>query len=303
MSRTRRALFVIFACMAAVPMSGARAQEAVKVTATFSILGDLVRNVGGDRIALTTLVGPNGDAHVYSPSPADAKALVEARLVIANGLGFEGWITRLVKASGTKAPIVMASSGIKPRKQANAGHAGHGDVDPHAWQSVANAKIYVANIRDALIKADAAGEPAYRANASRYLERLDQLDREIREALNKLPAERRKVITTHDAFGYFADAYSVAFIAPQGVSTESEASARDVARIITQVRKQQVPAVFLENVTDSRLIKRIADETGARIGGTLYSDALTDDKGPASTYIGMMRHNVKTLSVALEPGS
>jgi zinc/manganese transport system substrate-binding protein len=275
------------------------AQEKIPVVTTFSILGDLVANVGGDRVTVKSLVGPNGDAHVYSPSPADAKTLADAKVVFTNGLGFEGWIGRLIKSSNTKAPNVVAAKGIKPRKLADAHGHSHGDGDPHAWQSVPNVKVYVANIRDGLIAADPAGKAAYEANAAAYLAKLDALDGEVKEAISKIPADRRKIITTHDAFGYFHDAYGIDFIAPQGVSTESEASARDVARIIQQIRKQKIPAIFLENVSDPRLLKRIADETGAKIGGTLYSDALTPEKGDAPTYIDLIRHNIRTLSAAL----
>ena len=273
------------------------AQEKLKVVATFSILADFVKNVGGERVAVSALVGPNGDAHVYQPTPGDAKTLGDARVVATNGLGFEGWINRLVKASGTKAPMIVATKGIKPRK-AEDDH-GHGDADPHAWQSVANAKRYVENIRDALIAADPAAKDVYEANAAAYAAKLDALDAEVKAAIEKIPADRRRIITTHDAFGYFAAAYGVTFVAPQGVSTEAEVSARDVARIITQIRKQKISAVFLENVTDDRLLKRIGTESGARIGGTLYSDALTDGQGAAPTYLDMMRHNVKQLAQAL----
>jgi zinc/manganese transport system substrate-binding protein len=287
----RLAIILVLATMAAP----AAAQEKLNVVATFSILADLVKNVGGDRVAVTALVGPNGDAHVYQPSPGDAKTLADARLVFANGLGFEGWINRLVKASGTKAPTIVVTKGVKLRKAED----DHGDADPHAWQSVANAKIYVANIRDALSLADPAGKGGYEANAASYLGRLDALETEVKAAIEKIPSDRRRIITTHDAFGYFAAAYGVTFIAPQGVSTEAEVSAKDVARIITQIRKQKIPAVFLENVTDERLLRRLGAESGARIGGTLYSDALTDEKGMAPTYLDMMRHNVKQLAAAL----
>ena len=289
----RLALILLLATIAAPAV----AQEKLKVVATFSILADLVRNVGGDRVVVDALVGPNGDAHVYQPSPADARTLADAKLVFANGLGFEGWINRLVKASGTKAPTIVATKGVKPRK-AEDDH-GHGEADPHAWQSVANARIYVANIRDALSLADPAGKDSYAANAAAYLGKLDALETEVKAAIDKIPPDRRRIITTHDAFGYFAAAYGVAFIAPQGVSTEAEVSAKDVARIITQIRKQKIPAVFLENVTDERLLRRIGAESGARIGGTLYSDALTDANGQAATYLDMMRHNVKQLAAAL----
>jgi zinc/manganese transport system substrate-binding protein len=275
----------------------ALAQDKLKVLATFSILGDFVRNVGGDRVEVATLVGPDSDAHVYAPAPADAKKVADAKVVIVNGLGYEGWMSRLVKASGSKAPVVVASKGVRERKAAG-GH-GHGGADPHAWQSVANAKVYVANIRDALIAADPAGKAAYEANATAYLGKLDALDADVKAAVAAIPADRRKIISTHDAFGYFQQAYGVEFIAPQGVSTEAEPSARDVARIITQVKKQKIPAVFLENIADPRLMERIAQESGARVGGNLYSDALTDEKGDAPTYLDMMRHNIKQISTAL----
>jgi len=269
------------------------AQEQLKVVATFSILADLARNVGGDRVAVTSLVAANGDAHVYAASPADAKTLAAANVVIVNGLGFEGWMERLVKASGTKAPMVVASKGVKPLK----GEDSH--TDPHAWQSVANTKIYVANIRDGLVAADPDGAQTYNDNARAYLAKLDALEIEVRAAMDKIPPERRKIITTHDAFGYFAAAYGMQFIAPQGVATDAEASAKDVGRIITQIKAQKVPAVFLENVTDPRLIKRISEETSARIGGTVFSDALSDAKGPAPTYIDMMQNNIRQFSAAL----
>ena len=270
----------------------AHAEERLKVVASFSILGDFVRNVGGTSVSVTTLVGPDSDAHVYSPTPSDAKKLAEAKLIFINGLGFEGWLPRLVKSAASKAAVVTATSGIAPLKLGS-------DADPHAWQSVANAKIYVGNIRDALAAADPASAPAFRANAEAYLTKLDALDREVREAVAKIPEGHRKVISTHGAFGYFAAAYGVEFIAPVGVSTESEPSARDIAGIITQIRAAKIPAVFLENVSDPRLIRRISAETGARVGGTLYSDSLTGEKGDSPTYIDMVRHNIKALTSAL----
>jgi zinc/manganese transport system substrate-binding protein len=275
--------------VAVIPL---QAQEKINVVASFSILGDFVRNVGGDRVNITTLVGPNSDVHVYTPAPADAKKIADAKLVIINGLGLEGWLPRLVQSSGSRATIVTATKGIAPRKLGS-------DADPHAWQSVANARIYVANIRDALQAADPAGAATTRANADAYLAKLDALDREVREAIAGIPQARRKVISTHDAFGYFAAAYGVAFIAPQGVSTESEASARDIAAIITQIRTAKIPAVFLENISDPRLMNRISAETGAKIGGTLVSDSLTDENGEAPSYIELVRHNINALTSAL----
>jgi zinc/manganese transport system substrate-binding protein len=269
-----------------------RAQDHLNVVASFSIIGDFVRNVGGDRVSVTTLVGPNGDVHVYTPAPADAKKIADAKLLVVNGLGLEGWLPRLVQSSGSKAMIVTATDGITPLKMDSA-------ADPHAWQSVVDAKVYVTNVRDALAAADPTDAATFRANATGYLAKLDALDREVRTAVAQIPPARRKVISTHDAFGYFAAAYGIEFIAPLGVSTESEASARDIARIITQVRAEKIPAVFLENISDVRLIRRISAETGASIGGTLFSDSLSDEKGDAPTYIELVRHNIKALTSAL----
>jgi len=267
-------------------------QARLKVVASFSILGDFVKNVGGDRVELTTLVGSDGDVHVYSPTPNHAAKVTDAKLLVINGFGLEGWLPRLLQAAGSKATIVTATQGIAPLKVGS-------NTDPHAWQSVANAEKYVANIRDALAAADPMDADFFRKNAQSYLANLEALLGEVRQAVSRIPQQRRKVISTHDAFGYFAAAYGIQFIAPIGVSTESEASARDVAAIIRQVKTEHVPAVFLERVSDPRLMRRISAETGARIGGTLISDSLTDEKGDAPTYIDMVRHNIKTLASAL----
>lgn len=306
MARYGLAMWVIAIVLAALAparaqaTAGDRGDERIVVVASFSILGDFARAVGGARTDVTTLVGTDGDAHVFTPAPADARKVAAARLVIVNGLGLEGWLPRLVQASGGNAVIVVAATGV-PLRGAEAGETLHGDdtADPHAWQSVANAKIYVANIRDALIAADPAGEAVYRGNAADYLAKLDALDREVREGVARIPPERRKVISTHDAFGYFEAAYGIAFIAPQGVSTDSEASARDIAATIKQIRTAKIPAVFLEDLGDPRLIRQIATEAGARVGGTLYSDSLSDENGDAPTYIAMVRHNIKALTSAL----
>ena len=285
----RRILLAFLLCLAG-PV--AAQPPAPPVVASFSILGDFVREVGGEGIELSTIVGPNGDAHVYEPTPGDGRKLAAARLVFVNGLGFEGWIDRLIAASKTKAKIVTVSAGVAPR------HNEEG-LDPHAWQDVANAKRYVENIRDALVKADPSRAKMFEANAAAYLAKLDGLDREVVAALNAIPAERRRIVSTHDAFGYFSARYGLKFIAPQGVSTQAEASARDIARIIDSVKREKVGAVFLENIADPRLAQSIAAQTGAKVGGTLYSDALSDAKGPAPTYIEMVRHNVKELVEAL----
>jgi zinc/manganese transport system substrate-binding protein len=297
--RTRRSLLaasLAAAFAASLNASPAPAQDKLPVIATFSILADLVKNVGGDRVEVASLVGSNSDSHVYAPTPADAKKVAAAKVVFVNGLGLEGWITRLVKASGTKAPMVTVTKGIKSRKMEEEGHQ---VTDPHAWQSVINTKTYVANIRDGLAAADPAGKSSYDANASAYLAKLDALEAEVKDAIGKIPADRRRIITSHDAFGYFGAAYGIQFIAPAGVSTESAASAKDVARIITQIKKQKIPAVFMENITDPRMMEQIAKESGAKVGGRLFSDALSDDKGPAPSYIEMMRNNIHQLAIAL----
>lgn len=286
----------------------AKAEAKIPVVATFSILGDFVREVGGDRVDLTILVGAGSDAHVYAPAPGDAKKVAAARVVVQNGLGFEGWIGRLIKASNTKARVVVATEGVKPIQAPqgdshnghNHGHAhGHNNADPHAWQSVANAKIYVNNIRDGLIAADPAGRDVYTANAKAYAARLDALETEAREAIGKIPPAHRKAIVNHDAFGYLGAAYGLRFIAPQGISTDAAPSAQAVARIIRQIRRENIRAVFVENIADGRLAERIAKESGARLGGTLYSDQLSPPGGPAGTYIDMVRHNIRELTAAL----
>ncbi|MCK1502435.1 metal ABC transporter substrate-binding protein [Bradyrhizobium sp. 188] len=283
----------ILLCVLMLIASPLHAAEQLKVVASFSILADFVRNVGGDRINLTTLVGADSDVHVYAPAPSDAKRIADAKLVIVNGLGLEGWLPRLVQSSGSKAQVVIVSAGIAPLKLGSA-------ADPHGWQSVPNAKIYVTDIANALAAVDPDDAEFFRARAKAYLEKLETLDREVRAAVAKIPQERRKVISTHDAFGYFAAEYGVQFIAPLGVSTETEPSARDIATIIGQIKAQKIPAVFLENISDDRLIRRIAAETGSKVGGTLISDGLTGEKGPAPTYIHMVRHNIKALTSALD---
>jgi zinc/manganese transport system substrate-binding protein len=294
---TRRDALTFIVVVGSLAARSALAQQSIHVVASFSILGDLVKNVGGERVAVETLVGPNADVHVYSPTPGDVKSIAAATAVVINGLGLEGWMTRLTAASGSRAAVVIASQGVKPLEIAGGRHAGQ--TDPHAWQSVANAKIYVANIRDGLSVADIANKDFYQSKAKSYLAKLDQLDNDVREAIGKIPPDRRKVITTHHAFGYFAEAYGVEFISPVGVATDAEPSAKDLANIVTQIRTQKISAVFMENISDPRLMQQIAQETGAGIGGTLYSDALSQPNGPAGTYIDMMRHNVREISKAL----
>ena len=261
---TRRHMLALMAAAAMGRVSAGQAENRLRAVATFSILGDFLKNAGGDRADVTTLVGRDGDVHVYEPTPADAKTLALANLVVVNGLGLEGWLDRLIAVSGSKAPLVVASRGIRPRQTTDAAGANRLVSDPHAWQSVANAEIYVANIRDGLIAADPTGKEFYETNAAAYLAKLAALDAEIEAAMASIPADRRKIITTHSAFGYFGDAYGLQFIAPEGLSTQAEPSARDVASIIAQIRTQKIPAVFLENISDPRLLQQIAAETGAK---------------------------------------
>ena len=279
--------------------SAAHAASKVPVVASFSILGDIVQEIGGERVTVSTLVGANADAHVFQPAPQDAKRVADAKLVVTNGLGFEGWIDRLIKASGRKPMVVVASKGISAIESKD--DHGHGGLDPHAWQDVANVKRYATTIAAALAKIDPEGATDYAQREAAYQAKLDALEAEIKASIAAIPVERRKLITSHDAFGYFAKAYGVSVIAPQGVSTETEASAKDVAKIIRQIKAEKIPAMFLENVTDPRLIEQIARETGIKIGGKLYSDALSAQDGLAGSYIAMMENNIREMKKALLP--
>ena len=296
MSLLRLVLIFIFSLAA---MAGASAQDAapVKVVASFSIIGDLVKQVGGARADVAVLVGPNADMHGFAPGPAQIRMLRDARLFVINGLGFEGWADRLLKSSGFKGQPLVASRGLKALP---AVAEGHGRYDPHAWHAVANVKRYVENIRDALIVVDPDGRATYEANASRYTSELDVLERDIKAAFAPIPRPQRKVITSHDAFTYYGAAYEVSFLAAQGVGNEAQPSAKRLAELIRQIKREQVGAVFLENMSDRRVIDQVVRETGARIGGTLYSDALSDQGGPAPTYIAMMRHNTNLIAGSLK---
>ena len=354
---TRRALLSSAAAVLALSLAApaiAHSDKPIPVVATFSILGDMVKRIGGEHVSVTTLVGPDGDAHVYQPTPADARAVSEAKILVVNGLQFEGWLDRLVDASDFRGVRVAATDGIEPipfddeqdhggspevhaeeaghdddhdghaeaghdqddemhaeaathdhddvaHAEADHDHHDHGAFDPHAWQSLDNAVAYVDNITAALAQANPATGADFYQNRAAYVAEIEALNAEIREIVAGLPADRRTVVTSHDALQYFGRDYGLAFVAPQGLSTESEASAKDVARLIQQIREQGIRAVFIENIGDSRLMRRIADETGAVIGGTLYSDALSGPDGPGATYLDMMRHNATTLAQALIP--
>jgi zinc/manganese transport system substrate-binding protein len=249
----------------------AAAAEKLKVVATFSILGDIVQTVGGDKVEVIALVGPDEDAHVYEPTPSDARALTGAKVVFVNGLNFEGWIDRLIRASGTKAQIVVASKGVKARRlEHDHGHGhdhghDHGEFDPHAWQNLANGPIYVENVAKALMVADPANAAAYSANARGYSASLVLMHSAMAAKFKALPKARRKIVTSHDAFGYFGDAYGLTFLAPEGLSTEGEPSAADVAGLIRQIKKERIKAVFVENMADRRIIDQIARALRRRV--------------------------------------
>ena len=315
------------------------AEEPIPVVATFSILGDMVERIGGEHIALTTLVGPDGDSHVYQPTPKAARSVAESDVLFLNGLDFEGWLERLAEAASFDGAMVVATNGVVPiafddhndhddekhddhddhddhndekhdehddhddhddeKHDDHAGHD-HGAFDPHAWQSLENAVIYANNIAAGLAQADPENAGDYYANRAAFVAEVEMLSADIEAMMKSLPADKRTVVTPHDAFGYFAATYDLTFVAPQGMSTESEVSAGDVAALITQIREESISAVFIESITDNRMMEQIANETGATIGGTLYSDALSAKSGPASTYLDMMRHNATTLFDALE---
>lgn len=315
-------------------IAGAQAQQPLNVVASFSVLADMVEQVGGEHVAVTSLVGPDSDSHVYSPSPADARRLAEAGLVVFNGLQFEGWMNRLLDASNYQGVTVTATDGIEPLAFSGADHGAahddhaahehgdhdghehgdhehaahdthdhddhaghehqHGDLDPHAWLDVTRAEQYVINIRDGLIEADPQHRKDYRAAAQRYIGELEALDGEIRELMADIPAERRTVVSGHDAFEYFGEAYDVRFLSPVGLNTAAEPAAAELARLVDFIEDNQVTALFYENITSPALIRQLAEETDLPVAGTLYSGALASD-GEASSYVGMMRHNARVI--------
>ena len=288
-----RALLVLFSVL--LPLSFATAQDKLQVVTSFSILADMTQQVGGEHIQLSNMVGPDADAHTYEPSPDDAKALLKARVIIKNGLGFEPWLDRLITSTETPATVVNASKGVIAR---TLDEDGEKIPDPHAWHNLANAEIYISNITQALITADPANKADYQRNSQAYLQKIYRLLAEAKAKFAALPAGNRRIVTSHDAFGYLGQAYGIDFMAPQGLSTAREPSAAEVAALITQIRQAHVKAVFIENIKDARLLKQIAEESGAHIGGTLYSDALAA-KGPASTFTGLFEYNLNTLYDAL----
>lgn len=267
----------------------------LRVVASFSLLADMLQTVGGDAVSVHALVGPGGDAHVFTPRPADAQRVAQADLVVVNGLGFEGWLDRLVAASGYKGPVLVASQGIELLSR------GRGRSDPHAWQSLLAAQRYAENMRTELVRLRPASATTFNERAAAYVQRLGELHAGIRQRMAAIPEAERRIVTSHDAFAYFGREYGVQILAAQGWNTGSEASAADVARLIRQLRAQKARAVFVENISDPRLMQRVASEAGARVGGTLYSDALSPPGGAADTYLRLMTHNAETILAALQP--
>jgi zinc/manganese transport system substrate-binding protein len=282
---------------AAVLSAGTFAADAppspLAVTASFSILGDLVRVVGGDRVAVKTLVGPDEDAHVFEPRPSDARTILQSRLLVTNGLGFEPWAQKLAKSAGYKGMAVVASKGVKPR-------ALDGGQDPHAWQDPTNTILYVRNISAALSQLDPAGAASFQANTEAYVQQLESLDQWAKAQIALLPPDKRKVITSHDAFGYFAAHYGLVFLAPQGVSTDAEPSAKQVAALIRQIKREKIKAVFFENMASPKLLAQLSRDAGITLGPELYADALSKLGEPGASYLQMMRHNITQLTAGMQ---
>jgi zinc/manganese transport system substrate-binding protein len=294
---------LILVVLTLLTISGtAWADARIKVVTSFSILGDMIKNVGGDRVDVTVLVGPDGDVHAYEPTPAAARSVSEANLVIVNGLGLEGWVDRLIKASGYKGKVVVASTGVSPRKMEDKEEGGRIVTDPHAWQDLDNGRIYVDNIAAALTSLDPDGATTYKGLAQAYQARLAELNTWVKAAFTAIPEQKRRMITSHDAFGYFGGAYGIEILSPMGLSTESEPSAGEVKTLIRQIKEEKITAVFIENISDPRMIQQISKESGVRVGGELYSDALSKPDGPAPTYIDMFKNNVPKIVDAMKKG-
>ncbi len=293
MKRLFRALLIAVLALASIP---AAAKDKIKVVASFSILCDMVRQVTGDLADVTTIVGPDADAHVYTPNAADAKAVTNAEVIFVNGLGFETWSQTLIETSGSKGKVFVATEGLTPLKV-------DGEIDPHAWNSLTNGMKYVANIADSMSETDPKNAEAYKANARAYTARLKALHNRALDQLRELPADRRTVVTAHDAFGYLEAAYGLTFLAPVGIDTDAEPSARDLARLIDHLKAVGAGALFVENITSPSLVQQIARETGIQIAGRLFSDALSERGGPATSYEKMFEHNLGTLIQALSQQS
>lgn len=304
MNTSRRLLLVTSLAASLLFPNHVLAADKLPVTTSFSILGDLVGVVGGDRVAVTTLVGPDEDAHAFQPKPAHAKAILGAKLLVTHGLGFEPWATKLVKSAGYKGDSVVAAQGVAALSTAKGGAShGHGhdhhNVDPHAWQNPNNVVVYVQNIAAGLSKVDAAGASMYQRNAQAYVAELQALDAWIKAQFADIPAAKRQVITSHDAFAYFGQQYNIKFLAPQGVNTDVEPSAKQVAQLIRQMQREKIRAVFIENMSNPKLLAQLSKDAGATVGASLYSDALSRPDQGGSTYLQMMRHNTTQLAAGM----
>ncbi len=289
----RFTLHLAICAMAITTMIAPAQAEKLKVVASFSILGDMVEQVTGDLASVTTIVGPDADAHVYTPNANDARAVADANVIFVNGLGFETWSKTLIDNSGTKARVYVATNGVSPLKV-------DGEIDPHAWNALPNGVTYVRNIAKAMGEADAANAKTYQANADAYIAKLEALHKQTLSDLGTLPKDSRTVVTAHDAFGYLANAYGLRFLAPVGIDTESEPSAKQLAKLIDQLKNEKVAGLFVENITSPALVEQISRETGLKIGGRLFSDALSVKGGPATSYLAMFEHNLGVMLAALK---
>src|SRR5438876_2834050 len=288
-SDIRRCLAALCLILVCSSPTASATQPPIRVVVSFSILEDIVHEVGGGDVVVTSLIGRDANEHVFEPSPDQVRLLTQAQLFVVNGLGLEGWMTRLIQSAQYRSPLVVATEGIEPIAPAE------GSTDPHAWQDPRNGLIYARNIMRALAGVDPQNAKAYRRRLRGYEAQLEALDQRVRERLGEVPPEKRRVITTHDAFAYYGRAYGVAFTAPEGLNTESEPSAKTVAELISQIRREGIKALFLENISDPRLMEMIARETGATLGAPLYSDALSMPDEPAPTYIRMIEYNTAAL--------
>ncbi|MGI9525414.1 MAG: metal ABC transporter solute-binding protein, Zn/Mn family [Hyphomicrobiaceae bacterium] len=292
-----RILNRLAACaLAAMAMTAPAQAGKLKVVASFSILGDMVQEVAGDLASVTTIVGPNADAHVYTPNVSDARAVSDADIIFVNGFGFETWSKTLIETSGGKAKVYVATRGIKPIRV-------DGEIDPHAWNALPNGIIYVRNITQAMAEMDTANSRIYEANAEAYIKKLQSLHDQTIAELSALPKDRRTVVTAHDAFGYLAGAYGLRFLAPVGIDTEAEPSAHELAQLIKQLKEEEVAGLFVENITSPALVEQVARETDLSVGGRLFSDALSAKGGPAASYFSMFKHNLDVIVVALKGNS
>jgi zinc/manganese transport system substrate-binding protein len=293
-------LFIVIATYAVLSSASlSYGADKIAVVTSFSILGDLIQAVGGERVSVSALVGPDQDAHIFEPKPQDAKNLLQAKLLVLNGLGFEPWAQKLIKSTSYKGTVLTATQALKTLSMPSEKAGRKPEIDPHAWQNPNNVEIYVQNIATSLTKLDPSGASTFKTNSEAYIAELKQLDIWAKSQFDAIPKSKRKVITSHDAFGYFAAQYQIAFLAPQGISTESEPSAQQVGKLIRQIKAEKIKAVFIENMSNSKLITQLATDTGVTLGEALYADALSSADKPGSTYLKMMRHNISQLAAGM----